>query len=152
VKNQKGFTLIEILATVTMLSILTITVIYVLQQSTVFSKQTNDKENHVLVTRTVMEQIKANLKDGNAIELYGKSVSLAQLKQSQSVSLPSLLLPIDSQPKTRVDIHTLLIPNDAVSVKEHAYHVSDYFRLVEVTTTELSTNRSYSLQAYVEYN
>lgn len=106
----------------------------------------------MLVTRAVMEQIKANLKDGSSIELYGNSVSLVQLKQSPSASLPSLLLPSDGKPKTRVDIHTLSIPNDAVTVKEHAYHVSDYFRLVEVTTTELSTNRSYSLQAYVEYN
>jgi hypothetical protein len=135
-----------------MLAFVVITVAFVLQQSSLFSKSNSDKENNVLVARTVMENIKSGLKTGDTVTLYGSAVSLSGLKANSNAALPALLIPNSANPKVRVDIRTLPIPSDTVSIRTDAYHIGDYFRLVQVTATEMATNRSYSLKAYVEYN
>jgi len=150
--NQRGLTLIEILASITLLAFVIVTVVLVLQQSTIFSKSNSQKENNVLVARTVMESIKSGLKAGDTINLYGASVSLSNLKLAANATLPVIYVPDSAHPTTRVNVRTLPIRSDTVSVQAKDYHIGDYFRLVEVTTTEVATNRSYSLKAYVEYN
>lgn len=149
--NQRGLTLIEVLASITLLAVISLAVIYTLQQSTLFSKKNSDKENSVLIARTVMESIKSGLKSGSSVELYGNTVSLSPLRLTNQSALSALYLPDSIHPKMRIDIRTLPISNDTVSVQSKSYHIANYFRLVEVTATDITTNQAYSLKAYVEY-
>lgn len=151
-RNRKGITLIEVLASVTILAIALLAIVYMLQQTTLFSKKNIDKENNVQVARTVMEEIKVNLKEATPrIAPFGSTIDLAGLKGNPVVSLASFYS--SSSQAVRIDVKSLTPPASAtgnITIKGTAYQISNYFRLIEVTSTNVNSKDSYRLQAYVE--
>ncbi|MEO3945478.1 type II secretion system protein [Gorillibacterium sp. CAU 1737] len=146
--NQKGITLIEVLVSITILAIAVLAAVYALQQSTAFSKSNEARETNVQVARTVMEEIKAKLKQADpvTVELYDQTIDLTPLKGLESAQLSSITTPRSS---IRIDIESHR-PEQSLSVKGIAYPVGDYFRLIQVTCTKTATGETYSLKAYVE--
>lgn len=152
-RNHRGITLIEVLASVTILAIAVLAMVYILQQSTLFSKQNNDKENNVQVARSVMEEIKINLKPGTPINPFGSSIQISALKGVPVVALP--LFYSSAAQTVRIEVKSLTLPATAsnnLNIKGTNYNINTYFRLVQVTCTNVQTSKSYSLQAYVEIN
>ena len=148
-RNRKGITLIEVLASVTILAIALLAIVYMLQQTTLFSKKNIDKENNVQVARTVMEEIKVNLKEATPrIAPFGSTIDLAGLKGSAEVSLTPFYS--SSSQAVKIDVKSK-VPTTSVSIKGTSYPIRDYFRLIQVTCTNVNSNdKPYSLEAYVE--
>lgn len=152
-KNQRGYTLIEILASITLLAVAILTITYALQQSSLSTKQNNDKDSNTLVARTVMEEIKTTMKNQSlqSATLYGQTINLNELRQLSTTTIYS---PSTADKKIQIDITSTSIPSSAsiVTIKGTNYDINNYFRLVQVTSTNVATNKTYTLQAYVEYN
>ncbi|WP_438434482.1 type II secretion system protein [Gorillibacterium sp. sgz500922] len=146
--NRKGFTLIEVLASVTILAIVVLAAVFALQQTSVFSKVNHAKETNIQVARTVMEEIKANLKktDPVQVQLFGQTIALTSLKGTSAVSLP-VFYTTDQTVKIEVNGTK---PAQSVTVKGTEYPIGDYFRLIQVTCTQVQTGKIYTLKAYVE--
>jgi prepilin-type N-terminal cleavage/methylation domain-containing protein len=148
--NRKGMTLIEVLASITILALAVIAAVYALQQTSAFSRGNQIKEVNVQVARTVMEEIKANLKKSAPVTvlLYGQTVDISGLKAATPAALPEFYS-ADQAVKIAVSGQK---PAQSVAVKGASYAVGDYFRLITVICTDVSTGKAYTLQAYVESN
>jgi prepilin-type N-terminal cleavage/methylation domain-containing protein len=149
-RNRKGFTLVEILAGITILAIAVLAFAYLMQQTTWFSKQNDTQETNIQTARTVMEEIKTNLKTGKDVTSLKTPIAIASIKdQSPPVTLKS------EQQSIKIDIQSLPISDnllrDPPKIKGFSIKVEDYFRNVKVTCTNIQTGKSYTLQAYVEY-
>lgn len=146
-RNRKGITLVEVLASVTILAIALLAIVYMLQQTTLFSKKNNDRENNVQVARTVMEEIKVKLKENTNIAPFGETIPITDLIAANSVTLPSTF---SSANKTvRIDVNST-VPTTSIPIKGTSYSIGQFFRLIEVTCTNVNSKDTYSLQAYVE--
>lgn len=149
-KNRKGFTLVEILAGITILAIAVLAFAYLMQQTTWFSKQNDTQETNIQTARAVMEEIKVNLKDGKDITSLETPITIASIKNE----IPPISIRSEQQ-SIRIDIQSLPISDnllrDPPKIKGFPIKVEDYFRNIKVTCTNVQTNKSYTLQAYVEY-
>lgn len=151
-RNQKGITLIEILAAVVVLGIAVVSITFVLQQTTLFSKQNADSDRSIQITRTVLEEIKNKMKTADTIQVYDQTVHLTPIKQSAgAASLPALYYPNPAKPQYRLDVSSLPITNGQFSSpKGTTVNIADYFRHIQITTTHLSDNRVYRIDTYAE--
>jgi prepilin-type N-terminal cleavage/methylation domain-containing protein len=153
--QQKGFTLIEVLGSVVILAIAVVSVTYFFQQTTLFSRNTDQVDQSVLATRTVMEEIKHNLnKTAPTSTVYGQSINLQLLRDSTapySLNLP-IYFPSNDDRQFELVISSREIISPEFNIVGDEYDMSDYFKLIHIICTNLSNLRTFELEAYIEYN
>lgn len=152
-RNQKGLTLIEVLGSITLLAVAVLGLIYLLQQTTLFSKHNEKLDRNVIVARTVMEEIKANL-SGTApsMTIYGQSVDLTALRSSPAGQAITIYYPDPAARQLKIEIQSLPFQLNPVTIKSASYQISDYFRLIHVTSTDPSgKDHPYTLEGYAQY-
>lgn len=159
-RNQKGLTLIEVLGAITLLAVAIMGLIYLLQQTTLFSKQNEKLDRDVIVARAVMEEIKNHLSgSASTLTLYEQSVDLAALRAVPLVppTLPiTIYYPNANTQQIKIEIRSIPFPytSDTITIKGKSYKISDYFRLIQVTSTDQSgraTAQPYTLEGYAQY-
>jgi prepilin-type N-terminal cleavage/methylation domain-containing protein len=153
--RQKGFTLIEVLGSVVILAIAVVSVTYFFQQTTLFSRNTDQVDQSVLATRTVMEEIKHNLnKSAPTSTVYDQSINLQLLRDNTapySLNVP-IYYPSNDDRQFELAISSREINNPEFTIVGDEYDMSDYFKLIHIICTNLSNLRTFELEAYIEYN
>lgn len=150
-RDQKGISLIEVMATITVLAVAILAITFVLQQGTSASKEHENLDRAVMITRTVMEEIKHNLKHKNDVTVFGQTIPLQVIRaESQTFQAPDLYYPNASNQQYRIEIRSESF-QQSFEIKSAERKVEDFFRKIKVTTINLQSNRSYELEAYVEY-
>jgi len=159
--NQRGLTLTEVLGSTMILAIAVLSVTLLLQQSTLFSKDNQEIDQAVIITRTLMEEIQHQLAVQDNITVFNQPVALSLLKENlPSVSGTSYKYPVDlyypnsADRQFRFTIESLKIEpeNDTYLVKDKEFNVSKYFLHLKITCTSLKTGKTFELESYVEYN
>jgi len=151
-RSQKGMSLVEVMATVTVLAVAILAITFLLQTSSSAARDNEAIERSVQVTRTVMEEIKFNLKSNSSVTVYGQSINLNTIRTSEPPYLaPSLFYPSISDKQYKIEIQSLQVDNK-YTIKGDPYQVKNYFRKILVTCVNLKSNHSYELEALVEYN
>lgn len=155
ISRAKGFTLLEVLVAVVILGAAIMTVAYMLQQSTLFSKANDNVDRSVQITRTVMEEIKQNLKTKNSILVYGQLINLKGFRES-TPPYPAepvvIQYPNANNPLFNLMISSLVIDDPVFTVDSKSVDISQYFRKIKILTVHLSDNKTYELESYAEYN
>jgi prepilin-type N-terminal cleavage/methylation domain-containing protein len=149
-RNQKGLTLIEVMGSIVLLGIAILGITYILQQSSIDTKSNERTDDAVVAARNVMEEIKSKLKSTTLqTTIYGQALSLQNLRDRSSAMLyyPNAgnrryELRIQSYSTT---LGTVSLTNTLVS------DLDSLFRRVTVTCIDLSTNKEFELEAYVEF-
>lgn len=149
--NKRGITLIEVLVSIVILSIAVLSVSYLLQQSSLFSKHNSDRENNVSIVRTVLEEIKASF-NKETVSVYGQQIQISLLKNSDQSPEQIIYAPNSTSPKVKLVIKTIPLPSQAthISIEGKSYNLNENFRLVQVTGTDIQTSQPYVLQSYLE--
>ncbi|WP_188887395.1 hypothetical protein [Paenibacillus radicis (ex Gao et al. 2016)] len=113
--------------------------------------------------RTI-EEIKGKLNSHSSIVLYGQPVSLSTLRSNAAATLPIIYYPSGSEQdrKYKIQIQSVGHSLGQIEIKNGTnsdgvshtamYNTGDFIRHVRVTCTDLSTLRTFSLDAYVPYS
>ncbi|MBH5318228.1 prepilin-type N-terminal cleavage/methylation domain-containing protein [Paenibacillus sp. GSMTC-2017] len=145
--NQKGLSLIEVLGSIVLLGVAILSITFVLQQSTVHTKDNQKQDQSVQITRTVMEEIKHNLRTSYTASIYEQVVNfkLATNKIQYPKVNPEYNITIDLSVPT---LNTVTIPKKSGDLK---YDLKNIFKHVKVTCTNSITGKQFVLEAFVEY-
>lgn len=154
--NQKGLTLIEVLGSVVLLGIAVLSITYVLQQSSMYTKQNESLDLSVVISRNVLEQIKEELSTGiDATEIYGQSLSLVDLRNDQMDKLTKTIYypsKPNSESKSDYPYKIEITSSNADLGSVNQVQLDNYFRKITISTTERATNKKFDITAYVEFN
>jgi prepilin-type N-terminal cleavage/methylation domain-containing protein len=149
-RNQKGLTLIEVMGSIVLLGIAILGITYILQQSSIDTKSNERTDDAVVAARNVMEEIKSKLKTTTLqTTIYGQALSLQNLRDRSSATL---YYPNSGNRRYELRIQSYATTLGTVSLTNTL--VSDLdslFRRVTVTCIDLSTNKEFELEAYVEF-
>ncbi|MGO4544499.1 prepilin-type N-terminal cleavage/methylation domain-containing protein [Paenibacillus sp. 2TAB23] len=149
-RNQKGLTLIEVMGSIVLLGIAVLGITYILQQSSIDTKSNEKTDDAVVAARNVMEEVKSKLKSTTtSTTVYGQAIPLQQLRDRSSTII---YYPNASNRKYELRIQSHATTLGAVSLTNSV--VSDLdsiFRRVTVTCIDLSTQKEFELEAYVEF-
>ncbi|WP_419873952.1 type IV pilus modification PilV family protein [Candidatus Pristimantibacillus sp. PTI5] len=149
-RNQKGLTLIEVMGSIVLLGIAILGITYILQQSSIDTKSNERTDDAVVAARNVMEEIKSKLKSTTLqTTIYGQALSLQNLRDRSSATL---YYPNSGNRRYELRIQSYATTLGTVSLTNTL--VSDLdslFRRVTVTCIDLSTNKEFELEAYVEF-
>ena len=163
VRNDKGLTLIEVLASVAILAVAIMTVTFFFQQTSVFSRDNERVDRSIQITRTVMEELIQHLPDQEIEQLQlftdNQEIDLASIREAAEDKTLTALTPYTMWYPTaanatyRLDVHVEPIPAavDYYEVDDRDYWISDYFVTVRIVCENLANNRMFELEAMVEY-
>lgn len=160
--NEKGISLVEVLGAIAILSIAILGISFVLQQGALHTKDNEKQGDSVQITRSVMETIKNNLPAGSNATVFGQAVNLAALRGSANQSLPTLYYPDSENPQYELHIQTVNHSLGSIDLPvgvdtegnqiNQIHQLADLFRLVRITSTEVVSQKTYTLEAYIEYH
>ncbi|WP_407946098.1 prepilin-type N-terminal cleavage/methylation domain-containing protein [Paenibacillus athensensis] len=169
-RNQKGLTLLEVLAAVAILSGVVITVAALINSSVTSATREQRKDISVDLAKTVLEEIKRTLKNtalnsttittlnarpANAV------INLANLRQAVSAKTDiatfaftdsgnhTYQIIVSNMPFTGTN-NTLAITDPTDSSKSLNFNIQDYFSIVQVQVTQPQLRVNYVLQSYIE--
>lgn len=158
--NEKGLSLVELLATITILSIVVISVIYVYSNFHNVARQQKVSSDAVNIARTVLEELKATMPGTDpTLKLFGQQeISLTALRSLDASSLPQTIhYPNSHNSKFKIVIDAspfnkqIDFTNDAL--QDTTLQLGNYFRIIQITIrNSASDSEVYNLQSYVEYN
>ncbi|KIL36150.1 hypothetical protein SD71_09325 [Cohnella kolymensis] len=148
-KKDDGLTLIEVLASVVVLAVAVLIITMVLQQTSSSSRANAVTDKSVQLTRAVLEEIKNNMQT-NTINVLGQNLSIIPLHDHPPQTL-SFFYPQTSDPQYRLDVQSLDLETPTVTLQGEVHDLTKSFRRIHVTCTNLVTNRSYELEALVDY-
>lgn len=149
-KKDDGLTLIEVLASVVVLAVAVLIITMVLQQTSSSSRANAVTDRSVQLTRTVLEEIKNNMQT-NSINVLGHNLNLIPLHDNPPQTL-SFYYPQTGEQQYRLDVQSMYLETPKVTLQGKEHDLTKSFRRIHVTCTNLVTNRSYELEALVEYN
>ncbi|NHN30731.1 type IV pilus modification PilV family protein [Paenibacillus agricola] len=164
--NQKGLSLLEVLAAVTILAMVILSISYFFTKNYEYSNREESKDISVNVARNVIEDLKPGLMNGTAVTLFSNS------EAAHALALNEIELLRDNQDNTftfdyitdpishlKVAIREINIPNnrtytitDELNTEiRFPFVMNHYFSHIEVTVTDtLLNNTTYTLQSYLE--
>ena len=149
--EQKGLTLIEALTAIVVLGIAIVAVTVVVQNTTIFSKNNDNADKALQATRTVMEEIKFQLKDNDVLTIYGQTVSLQALRETTPpYVLPPIYYPESSAPQLEIVIESKIISNSIYAIKGQNFDLAHYFRLVSITSINPANGQTQQFETYVD--
>lgn len=155
--QDKGLTLIEVIASVAVLAIIVLVVIAVLQNSAATSASTNVTDRALENARTILEEIKYKLDSEEPSYHYDEEqvVDLVALRNpALSVYEQTVYYPSNSDRQYSLTIRSERPSQsiDPIVGTSASYELSDIFRNISVTVTELRTSREpVTLRALVAY-
>lgn|GEM_PF-3267465 len=169
-RNQKGLTLLEVLAAIAILSGVVITVAALINSSVTSATREQRKDISVDLAKTVLEEIKHNLKNTSLASttlttLNAKPVNivinLANLRQPVAEKTDVATFPftdsgnhiyqivVSNMPYANTD-NMLTITDPTDSEKTLNFDITQYFSIVQVQVTQPQLNVNYVLQSYIE--
>jgi prepilin-type N-terminal cleavage/methylation domain-containing protein len=148
-KKDDGLTLIEVLASVVVLAVAIVIITMVLQQTSSSSRSNAVTDRSVQLTRTVLEEMKNNTQT-NTINVLGQDLSIIPLRDNPPQAL-SFFYPNAGEQQYRLYVQSLDLQTPKVTLRGKEHDLTKSFRRIRVTCTNLVTNRSYELEALVEY-
>lgn len=146
-RSQNGLSLIEIMATIAVLGVAIAAIVSLLQTGTATSRHNQELDQAVMLTRTVMEEVKNHLKQDDAITVFGQPINLKQLRESapyqQEIGWPA------ASPEYRIRIEST-VPGEVYEVNSEFHITGAHFRKITVTCEYLPADLNYELESYVE--
>ena len=151
--NQRGVTLIEVLGSVALLAVAILTITYALQQSTVFSKDNEQIDQSVQITRTVMEELRGHLSDQSrrTVAIYGQDVDLDQLRAGTNSPI-MLYYPDRTHVQYTLSISAATGGLPPVGMGNDALELDSRFKQITIYCEPPGKNKPYELQAYLEFD
>lgn len=157
--NEKGLTLVELLATITIVSVVVISIIYVFTNFQNTARQQKAHSDAVNAARTVLEELKWALpREGlTTTTLFDDEQPLDLTPFRDDVTQPyvynQLYYPSDSHRKFQITIKTIDFSKQLQYSDDVTIPIENYFRNIHIEITDLVTKEIiYTLQSYVEYN
>lgn len=155
VRNEKGLTLLEILAAVVLLSIAIMLFTNLFANAFERSAKEQKQDEFVVIARTVMEEMKVHLPQSTStsITLFGQTVGIGNFRTT-APPVPAITLsyPDASTPTYTVTIRTEPVTDYNVAVSGHNFDIRNYFRRVIVEVRHPGLDKSYTLESLIEYN
>jgi Tfp pilus assembly protein PilV len=154
-RNQKGLTLVEVLGSIVLLSVAILSLTYVIQQASVHTRDNEKTDQSVQITRTVMEEIKKNLKNqtSTSVRVYGKDIPLSAMRSASGMTSFTINYPNDANPQYRILIQSAASGLGSVNISEvPTADLDQLFRKITITSTNISSSKQYQLEAIVEYS
>lgn len=156
IRNDKGLTLIEVLAAVVILSFIVLTFSYLFTQGTKNSKTEENRDQSVAIARSLMEEIKMNLTKGGTIQFHSNPINLDMIRNASTVPVPlpalTLAYPQATDGSYKVEITADPVLGQKITVASNDFPLTNYFRLVKIKVTEQQFQSVYVLESYLEYN
>lgn len=150
-KKDNGLTLIEVLASVVVLAVAILLITTVLQHTASSSRSNAVTDKSVQITRSVLEEIKNNMQK-DSISIFTQNVNTKQLREIPAPQQFSIYYPDSSEQQYRLDIRSLALAKSDINLLGKPHELNSYFRRIQVICTNLQTNKTYELEALVEYN
>lgn len=156
--NEKGLSLVELLATITIVSIIVVSIIYVFTQFQHSARQQKTLTDAVNMSRTVLEELKWGLPKHEiaAVTLFedNQTLDLAPFRDPAMQPYEYSELYYPSSSKRHYQIHIKTINFSKTMQHNHiTLHIENYFRNIEISVIDmLNGSVVYTLQSYVEYN
>ncbi|SDC47061.1 prepilin-type N-terminal cleavage/methylation domain-containing protein [Paenibacillus sp. UNCCL117] len=177
VKNQKGLTLVEILASIVILAMVILAFTYMYNNLFAASTKEQRRDVSVDIARSVMEQLKTSFSTGAAtMNIWfppagasaappgsgagsQQSVDLTALRQvvTAPYTADAIYYPSAADRQYKVQISNVPIPeagtqkytlNDGTT--SYTLNVVDHFSLIQVEVIAMGTGVSYSIQSYLD--
>jgi prepilin-type N-terminal cleavage/methylation domain-containing protein len=161
--NEKGLSLLEVLAAVTILAVVIISFSMLITKNYEFSSKEEKRDISVNLARTVIEEIKDPLKSSgatmiNSILLYeNQAIDIAALRNTVTADtlVSRIFYPSDIDRQFEVRINNKHYDNNILTLTgtnnvNYNFTVNDFFSLVEVEVVNLNLDTNYSLQSYLE--
>jgi type II secretory pathway pseudopilin PulG len=166
--NEKGLSLLEVLAAVTILTMVILSVSYLFTTNYKFSSQEATRDLSVNIARSVIEDLKPAIQAGVAATLFSNNPDIAT---PITITANDINLLRDNLPNTLtydyiiepninldITIRDIEIPNlNAVSITDaldasHTYQfvMNQFFSHIEVQVTDNLLNTTFTLQSYLE--
>ncbi|WP_159883471.1 type IV pilus modification PilV family protein [Paenibacillus puerhi] len=179
VRNQKGLTLVEILASLVILSLVILAFTYMYNQLFAASSREQRRDVSVDIARSVMEQVKTSFSTGAAtLNIWfpptsasstlpnpgadaPQTVTLTFLRQTVTApyQAEAVYYPSAADRQYKVQITNVPIPdadNQKYSLGEgntkYTLHVADHFSLIQVEVIPTGAGSSYAIQSYLDRN
>ncbi|MEK8128599.1 type II secretion system protein [Paenibacillus filicis] len=179
-RNEKGLTLVEILASLVILSMVILAFTYTYNQLFSASAREQKRDVSVDIARSVMEQLKASFSSGTAsMNIWfpptnnsgtlpnpgadiQQLVNLVPLRQTVTspVQLETIYYPSASDRQYKVNISNIPIPEADKQVytitdnnrTSYTLKVADHFSLIQVEIIPAAGGVSYAIQSYLDRN
>jgi prepilin-type N-terminal cleavage/methylation domain-containing protein len=160
-KNNRGMTLLEVLASVLIIGLIIVAVSYLFTTGYANSIKEQDKDVSVQIARAVLEEIKHNLKTTRESASYqSQIIDLNPLRVS--INTGETVLPALYYPSQADKQYTILVKNmgyedrtyqfKGSNDKNYSFSVKPFFSLIEVEVKREATSTMYKLQSYMEKN
>ncbi|OMF21444.1 hypothetical protein BK133_28430 [Paenibacillus sp. FSL H8-0548] len=153
-RNQKGLTLVEVLGSIVLLGIAILSLTYILQQATLHTKDNEKVDQSVQLTRTVIEELKKNLKDSSktSITVYNQPISLDNLRSSSLASTTNIYYPNATAPQYEISIQVSSSGLGKVTVDGTVpTDLDNIFKRIDIICTNLNSSKTYKLESFIEY-
>jgi prepilin-type N-terminal cleavage/methylation domain-containing protein len=166
VKSQKGFTLIEVLAAVVILSVAALLLYTVFTNASLLSLRQQNQDVSLNIARMVVEEVRNNINEGGNI--YPEDLKANETDQRQPINLDNLLVVGDQQTlffpngdhhEYQINIESLDFPTTEIEVEGqgddlYTFDIDSNYRLIQVFVTPLDAEEnpkgtSSTLEAYV---
>ncbi len=157
-KSEKGFTLLEVLAAVAILSVASLMLYTVFSNATLFSAQQEHQDHAVNIARTVMEEVRTNLMNQDSVAYGGQNIDLASLRTQPAPFEHTVLFhPNAADRQYRITIRSLPFTSQDITVTGSdgdffTLTTGDHYRLIEVVAAPNRGSAAHSdavLQSYV---
>lgn len=152
--NEKGMTLIEVLAAAVILTFIVITFSYLFTQGAKNSKAEEKRDQSVAIARSLMEEIKTHLIYEDTIQFRSQPINLKAIREAAApikISSLSIQYPQDTDETYTVEITADPVSDKTITIEEKIFQLTQYFRLVKIQVTEMQFQTSYTLESYLEY-
>lgn len=162
VNNERGITLLEVLAAVAILSVAMISFSLLFGQNFQFSHREERRDVSVNIARTVIEELKGQLPSGaERMTIFEdhQEIDLALLREpSADIQAVTVYYPSGTDRQFTVVIRNIpipadkriTIPNPDDASQSYTFPYHDFFSHIEVEVENEALRTSYSLQSYVE--
>lgn len=154
--QDKGLTIIEVIASVAVLAVIVLVIVAILQNSSSSSASSNVTDRALQNARTVMEEIKNRLDTTETTFTYlGQTINLTNLRNKTVASYEqTIYYPSDANRQYGILIRSRNPGKtiDPIPGSSGAFNLNDVFREVTIVVTDLQTSRTpVTLQSMVAY-
>lgn len=155
--NSRGLTLIEVLASATILAFVVLLSSFLFTQGYRNSKTEENRDQSVTIARSIMEEIKIKLPTATAAAIFDntQTINLNAIRNASTATATAASFstnyptPADGSYSVVVTADPV---TDTVNVEGKSFPLNSYFRKVKVSVTEASFLSKYILESYLEYN
>lgn len=159
-RSQKGVTLLEVLASVVILSFVVFSVSYLFSKSYENSYKEESKDMSVNLARTVLEELKQKLKTTDTSlplpsPFEGQTIDLNGLRGTPPYTHASIYYPSVNDKQYEIKISSLPFEDKTYQLadangKSFDFRLNRYFALIQVEVVHANPDNSHIIQSYME--